>query len=82
MCTLPSMSEKSRYQLVETTGKAIVYKLKEEFEADEPPHYACPNCFDADDKRSILQVNLRRILVCNRCKNTFYLRGPWGMAKG
>ncbi|MCY4597035.1 MAG: hypothetical protein OXC19_19820 [Bryobacterales bacterium] len=75
------MADKKRYHLVETPGKAIVYKLKEKFEADEPSHYACPH-FDADDQRSILPVSFRRILVCNRCSNTSYLRGPWGMAKG
>ena len=79
---LSNMADMKRYQLVETPGKAIVYKLKEEFEADEPSHYACPRCFDSDDKRSILQVNYGRILVCNRCSHTYYLRGPWGMANG
>ena len=62
---------RERYQLVALGPGALAYALKEELQADTPPHHLCPQCFEKD-KRSILQFagierGRRGVLACGAC---------------
>jgi predicted RNA-binding Zn-ribbon protein involved in translation (DUF1610 family)/uncharacterized protein YeeX (DUF496 family) len=44
----------AKYQLRKLASGSFVYASKEAVQPSEPPHYACPKCFEYQ-KRSILQ---------------------------
>lgn len=70
--------EKARYQLAKmgVVGEFFAYKLRPASElterADEPNHFLCQPCFDAD-KKSVLFVS-EYTAVCNICHTVGSLR--------
>lgn len=48
----------ARYQLKDFGGSTYAYELRAEASDGEPPHKACPRCFESK-KRSILHFKLR-----------------------
>jgi predicted RNA-binding Zn-ribbon protein involved in translation (DUF1610 family) len=61
-----SVLKQNNYELVETEGRAVVYKSK-----TEPIHYACPSCFNKEihilqDRRVV-----SGIFDCPSCKSTY-----------
>ncbi len=58
---------KARYELVETSGSAVVYRARE-----EPEHFICPSCFA---KREVQILQDQRVwqgfFVCPGCDKKF-----------
>lgn len=61
--------EFERYELIETPGNAMVFRLKPSLANGEPTHYICPNCKE-ERVRSILQ-GPRHYRTCPKCKTGF-----------
>jgi len=73
-------AEKDRYKLHEVRDGLFTYILKDEEEAAEPSHQLCANCFNTQNKKSILQretqaVGRAQTLVCLNCNSEIYLTG-------
>ena len=62
----------ARYELVNTPGKATVYKFK-----GEPEHYACPSCIASKREIQVLQDPdisagyFTGYFICTGCKERF-----------
>ncbi|WGR94801.1 hypothetical protein MTX26_01795 [Bradyrhizobium sp. ISRA443] len=67
--------ERERYELKSVGSGAMVYMLKPEARASEPPYWLCPNCFAQGKKsfpQSTHQMHLRQLIYnCVECKGTF-----------
>ncbi len=61
----------ARYELVDTPGKATVYKFK-----GEPEHYACPSCLAAKREIHILQDRqvASGVFDCPGCEKLFRIK--------
>ncbi len=73
-------AEKDRYKLHQVRDGLFTYILKDEEEAAEPSHQLCANCFNTQNKKSILQretqaVGRAQTLVCLNCDSEIYLTG-------
>lgn len=70
-----SLSDKSKYILVEIAPGILAYTSKETSNSSEPKHYLCQNCFDTKNQKSVLQRKYaeHKDLICNSCKTTFRL---------
>lgn len=66
--------DKNRYELVLTEGGAIVYKLKDKFANEEPPHYICPRCFEIRGKRSFIQPSVLGRYQCDTCFRSYKVK--------
>jgi hypothetical protein len=64
--------ELESYELNEPVSGTFVYIKKPESGHTGPVVYLCPKCFDADHKKSILQVDRGGYHYCLNCKNYFY----------
>ncbi len=62
-------ARKRNYVLSKTDAGTLIYRLKEDAETGEPPHEACPACFN-QGKIAILQP-FNRNLACNICKAVY-----------
>jgi len=58
-------------ELKEVAPGILVYVKKPESGHTEPIVYLCPNCFDVNHKKSILQVASTGYHKCLNCKNGF-----------
>lgn len=72
-------AEKERYELADTRGGALAYRLKAGMEAGEPTHWLCPACYQ-QQKKSILQPETlfpgrTEILACPQCHNELVVSG-------
>lgn len=72
-------AQKQRYQLTDYGGGTFAYALKPEAAEGEPPHRACPACFQ-NAQISVLQFKDKNYArqdeyVCPACKTEFAL-GP------
>ena len=68
--------EKQRYKLISSWPGTLLYALKEESSASEPPHWICTKCYE-EGRKSILNPQrkvkaLFYILVCPKCKCEFH----------
>lgn len=70
-----SISDKSKYILIEIAPGILAYTSKETSNSSEPKHYLCQNCFDTKNQKSVLQRQYvqHKDLICNSCKSTFRL---------
>ncbi|MEP3674371.1 hypothetical protein [Sulfitobacter sp.] len=41
-------TEKARYEMFETRGGALVFRIREEMRNGQPSHYVCPVCLNRD----------------------------------
>ena len=66
--------EVESYELKQLSENTHVYVKKSESGRTEPVVYFCPNCFDINHKKSILQNSTKRgyILTCLNCKSDFF----------
>ena len=57
----------NRYALHKFPPGSLAYRLKEEFEAEEPGHFLCAKCFDNGAHTKLQVVSTRRLscFVCN-----------------
>ncbi len=55
-----------RYEPYSTIGHGLVYRLKRNYQKEEPDHYLCPNCF-TDRRKSVLQPSMDFKFCCSRC---------------
>jgi hypothetical protein len=70
-----------RYELRGVGPAKVVYALKAEFEATEPAHLCCTNCYDKGH-RSVLKAmkqsgSTSMKFSCPDCANTFYITGDF-----
>jgi hypothetical protein len=70
-----------RYELLGVGPAKVVYALKEEFQATEPAHLCCTNCYDKG-RRSVLKAmgqsgSTTMKFSCPDCANTFYITGEY-----
>jgi hypothetical protein len=61
--------EVESYELKEVAPGIHVYVKKSESGHTKPVVYLCPNCFDVNHKKSILQTSVRGYHRCLNCKN-------------
>jgi uncharacterized protein YbaR (Trm112 family) len=68
-----SISDKSKYILVDIAPGVLAYTLRETINSLEPKHYLCQNCFDTKNQKSVLQRKYaeHKDLICNSCKSTY-----------
>lgn len=58
-----------QYELKELDSGIFAYARKEDAKSDEPMHHLCPNCFDREKRKSILQGENH---WCPACKFLIY----------
>lgn len=66
--------EKQRYKLISPWPGTLLYALKEECSASEPPHWICTKCYE-DGRKSLLNPQkkaTRYVLICPECKCEFH----------
>jgi hypothetical protein len=66
--------EKQRYKLINPFLGTVLYALKKECSASEPPHWICTKCYE-EGRKSILNPQKKAtgyVLVCPRCKCEFH----------
>lgn len=67
-----SKRQLQRYHLVALPTGALVYAPRPRAKGAQPAHYACPNCYDGPQKKSILQPTQDPThLACPACGKTF-----------
>ena len=68
--------EKQRYKLINPWLGTVLYALKEECSASEPPHWICTKCYEEGNKSILNPQNkpVGYVLVCPRCKSEFHSR--------
>jgi hypothetical protein len=69
---------KEKYILKEISPKVIAYVHKDEKEAVSANHWLCVNCFDHQQKESILQIKRKggpqHLYYCPICKNEILIK--------
>jgi len=70
--------EKQRYKLISPWSGTVLYALKKESSASEPPHWICTKCYE-DGRKSILNPQKKAIAkyfshvyVCPVCKSEYF----------
>lgn len=69
-------NEKNKYKLLSIDGEVFVYVPKKSQKAGEPKYQLCANCFQHNNRKSILQVKgmvgMNRLThYCTFCKNEY-----------
>ena len=64
--------ESEGYELKELATGVYLYVKKPESGHTGPVVYLCPNCFDVNHKKSIIQIASSGFHRCLNCKNEFY----------
>jgi len=77
-----AITQRASYELFETALDVFVYRSKVVIasgeqvseHANQPLHFACPNCMDDRGKRIVLQRVLRDRLTCTACGKSYWFR--------
>lgn len=67
--------EKQRYKLISPLPGTVLYALKEECSASEPPHWICTKCYE-EGRKSILNPQKNKaalyVFICPVCKSEYH----------